>query len=84
MLDNFLIWQESMRRMLSECGHWSAAINPRSGYPVNGSRGERWSEVEAARLFQGLEIVNKDSICHLVHHPDFGKSSFLVTSMSTF
>lgn len=75
MLGNFLVWQDRVTSALESRGHWSAAVDPRSGYPLNGTRAERWNEVEAARQLLGIRVVQEDTACPLSSHPSFGMSS---------
>ena len=72
MLDNFLAWQAKVAKACNGQGHWCDAADPRSGYPIASSRGQRWNEVRAAQALLGYKIVAEDEACPLLSHPQHG------------
>ena len=73
MLDNFFAWQERVASACNEQGHWCDAADPRSGYPIAGSWGQRWNEVKAAHALLGYEIVGEEDLCPVLSHPRHGE-----------
>ena len=81
MLDTFLAWQERVATACKARGHWCDAADPRSGYPIAGSRAQRFNEVAAAHALLGYEVVQNDAACPLLSHPLHGELPRLTLSV---
>ena len=69
----FTCWQAAVAGWCRRWGCWGDASDPRSGFPVRGSRALRWNEVKGAQLLLGYPIQDEDGICPLLLHPTFGE-----------
>ncbi|GAX79736.1 hypothetical protein CEUSTIGMA_g7177.t1 [Chlamydomonas eustigma] len=79
LLERFMVWSETVCKILSDQGHWADFIDPCSGLAmIHKDSQQVYSEVEALSVLKGYKTANA-GCCKVLLHPHWGSSVYPAT-----